>query len=60
MAFSKQATDVELRILMGATGFVSAQGVRKVEILEEGEIVAERFVKAPLTLAQVKAKVASL
>ena len=60
MAFSKRNTNIEIRILLDANGFVAAQGVRLQEALEDGEVIADRTIKAPMTLNQVKTAVAAL
>jgi hypothetical protein len=61
MALTKRTVDVQMEVYVSNTGvFDRAVGTRRVEVLEDGAVIAERSVQIPMTLAQVKAQVAAL
>lgn len=61
MAFTKRTVDVQLEIYVSNTGvFTGAIGTRRVEVLEDGEVIAERENQIQMTLTQVKNRVAAL
>jgi hypothetical protein len=61
MAFAKRTVDVQLEIYVTNTGvFDRAIGTRRVEVLEDGVVIAERSSQIAMTLTQVKNQVAAL
>lgn len=61
MALTSRVVDVQLEIYVNVNGaFERAVATRRTEALEDGVVIAERNLQVPLTLTQVKNKVAAL
>jgi len=59
--YTERTVDVQLEIYVNGGGaFSRAVGTRRLEVLKDGVVIAERNNQIPLTLAQVKTQVAAL